>query len=100
MFWSVTQTLMSGLATTFEIFILTLVFALPLGLVIAFGLMSKFKPLRYLLEVIVWVNESWVTDNHTTLNFVLVDTTEEKTYVIAGFTLIEELTEHFNTSNC
>ena len=49
MFWSVTQTLMSGLATTFEIFILTLVFALPLGLVIAFGLMSKFKPLRYLL---------------------------------------------------
>ena len=55
MFWSVTQTLMSGLATTFEIFILTLVFALPLGLVIAFGLMSKFKPLRYLLEVIVWV---------------------------------------------
>ena len=55
MFWSVTQTLLSGLATTFEIFILTLVFALPLGLVIAFGLMSKFKPLRYLLDVIVWV---------------------------------------------
>ena len=33
MFWIVTQGLLSGLATTFQIFILTLVFALPLGLV-------------------------------------------------------------------
>lgn len=55
MFWSVTQTLMSGLATTFEIFIFTLIFALPLGLIFSFGLMSKFKPLRYLLQLIVWV---------------------------------------------
>ena len=33
MFWIVTQSLLSGLATTFEIFILTLIFALPLGLI-------------------------------------------------------------------
>ena len=40
MFWTVTQSLLTGLATTFEIFILTLIFALPLGLVLAFGLLS------------------------------------------------------------
>ena len=55
MFWNVTQSLMNGLATTFEIFILTLIFALPLGLVVAFGSMSKFKPLRYLVEMLVWI---------------------------------------------
>ncbi|MDD6155965.1 MAG: amino acid ABC transporter permease [Lachnospiraceae bacterium] len=55
MFWEVTQTLLMGLWTTFQIFILTLLFALPLGLIMSFGLMSKFKPLRYLLNVLVWV---------------------------------------------
>ena len=55
MFWQVTQTLIAGLWTTFQIFALTLVFALPLGLIMSFGLMSKLKPLRYLLNVIVWV---------------------------------------------
>ena len=55
MFWEVTQTLLLGLWTTFQIFILTLLFALPLGLIMSFGLMSKFKPLRYLLNVLVWV---------------------------------------------
>lgn len=55
MFWTVTQSLMSGLWTTFEIFILTLIFALPLGLILAFGSMSKFKPLRYLVQLLVWV---------------------------------------------
>ena len=55
MFWTVTQSLLSGLATTFEIFIFTLIFALPLGLLLAFGAMSRFQPLRYLIQVIVWV---------------------------------------------
>ena len=55
MFWSVTQSLLGGLVTTFEIFIYTLIFALPLGLVLAFGSMSKWKPLRYLIEVLVWI---------------------------------------------
>ena len=45
MFWNVTQALMSGLWTTFEIFILTLIFSLPLGLIFAFGLLSRFKPI-------------------------------------------------------
>ena len=55
MFWSVTQSLLGGLVTTFEIFIYTLIFALPLGLVLAFGSMSKLKPLRYLIQVLVWI---------------------------------------------
>lgn len=55
MFWIVTQALLDGFATTFQIFIMTLLFALPLGLLIALGLLSKFKPLHYFLEVIVWV---------------------------------------------
>lgn len=55
MFWTVTQSLLNGLATTFEIFIFTLIFALPLGLVVAFGAMSKFKPLKYLVNILVWI---------------------------------------------
>ncbi len=55
MFWSVTQSLLGGLLTTFQIFIFTLLIALPLGLIIAFGAMSKFKPLRYLVDILVWV---------------------------------------------
>ena len=55
MIWTVTQSLLGGLATTFEIFILTLIFSLPLGLLVAFGSMSRFRPLRYLINVIVWV---------------------------------------------
>lgn len=55
MFWSVTQSLLGGLLTTFQIFIFTLLFALPLGLILAFGSVSKFKPLRYLIQVLVWI---------------------------------------------
>lgn len=55
MFWSVTQSLLGGLLTTFQIFIFTLLFSLPLGLILSFGSMSKFKPLRYLVQVLVWI---------------------------------------------
>ena len=55
MFFSVTQSLLDGLLTTFQIFILTLIFALPLGLIIAFASMSKWRVLRSVIHVIVWV---------------------------------------------
>ena len=55
LFINVTKELLGGLATTFQIFILTLIFSLPLGLVLAFGIMSKWKPLRYLLQVFIWI---------------------------------------------
>ncbi|MGN0369647.1 MAG: amino acid ABC transporter permease [Butyrivibrio sp.] len=55
MFWEVTKTLLGGLGTTFEIFIFTLLFSLPLGLILAFGSMSKFKPLKILVDLLVWI---------------------------------------------
>lgn len=55
MFWTVTLELLNGLATTFQIFIFTLIFALPLGLLFALGIMSKWKPLRFLLQMLIWV---------------------------------------------
>ena len=55
MFWSVTQSLLGGLLTTFQIFLFTLLFSLPLGLILAFGSISRFSPLRYLIQVLVWI---------------------------------------------
>ena len=55
MFWTVTQSLLNGLATTFEIFILTLIFSLPFGLVLALGSRSKIRPLKYLVQILVWI---------------------------------------------
>ena len=52
---SVTLTLLEGLAVTLELFGLTLLFALPLGLVISFGSMSRCAPLRWAVKTIVWV---------------------------------------------
>ncbi|MBQ4136368.1 MAG: amino acid ABC transporter permease [Clostridia bacterium] len=54
-FWKVTLRLLEGFETTCLIFALTLVLALPLGLVISFGSMSKFKPLAYVTKVFVWI---------------------------------------------
>lgn len=54
-FAEVTLSLLSGLKTTCFIFALTLVIALPLGLIIAWGSMSRFKPLSYLVKVFVWI---------------------------------------------
>lgn len=55
MFWTVTLELLNGLATTFQIFLFTLILALPLGLLLALGIMSKWKPLRLLLQLLIWV---------------------------------------------
>ena len=55
MILSVTVQLLAGLLTTFKIFVLTLVFALPLGLILAFGCMSKLKPIRSLLQIFIWI---------------------------------------------
>ncbi len=53
--WRVTLSLLEGFGTTLEIFALTLLFALPLGLIIAFGSMSRFSPIRYASKFLVWV---------------------------------------------
>ena len=55
MFLSVTGRLLEGFGLTCWIFLITLVCAIPLGLIITFGSMSKFKPLRWLIRTFVWV---------------------------------------------
>lgn len=55
MILSVTVQLLAGLLTTFKIFVLTLVFALPLGLILAFGCMSKVKLIRSVLQIFIWI---------------------------------------------
>ena len=55
MFLSVTLSLLEGLSTLVELFFLTLLFSLPLGLIIAFGSMSRFKPLSWLTKTFVWI---------------------------------------------
>ncbi len=55
MFLEVTLNLLENFLVTLKLFGLTLLFSLPLGLIISFGTMSKFKPLKYLMKLIVWV---------------------------------------------
>ena len=55
MFWNVTKTLMIGLESTFRIFALTLVFSLPLGLILGIGSASRLRFLRAVIQVLVWV---------------------------------------------
>ena len=44
-----------GFLQTLKLFFVTLLGAIPLGLLIAFGSMSKFKPLSALMKTLVWV---------------------------------------------
>ena len=55
MFTTVTLSLLGGFWGTLKLFILTLVFSLPLGLVISFGSMSKRVVLRLPIRFIIWV---------------------------------------------
>ena len=55
MFETVTLTLLDGFGETLNVFAWTLVFSIPLGLVVCFGSMSKFAPLRLLTRGFVWV---------------------------------------------
>ena len=55
MFMPVLMQLLSGFGETIKVFILTLVFSIPLGLVVCFGSMSKFSPLRWLTRTFVWI---------------------------------------------
>ncbi len=55
MLLNVTLSLLEGFGTTLKLFFLTLVFSLPLGLLISFGTMSRITPLRGLIKTVVWV---------------------------------------------
>ena len=54
----VTLNLLNGFGLTCLIFILTLVFALPLGLLVSFCSMSRFKVIRAISKTFVWMIRS------------------------------------------
>ncbi len=55
MFWTVTLSLLEGFGVTLKIFLLTLMLALPLGLILSFGSMSKLRPLRWPVRMLIWI---------------------------------------------
>ena len=54
-FFEISLDLLVGFGETLKIFFVTLLFSLPLGLVIAFGSMSKWNPLSALTKGFVWI---------------------------------------------
>lgn len=54
-FGKITLELLKGFGTTLELFALTLVLAIPLGLLVCFCSMSKFKPVSYLTRILIWI---------------------------------------------
>ncbi len=54
-FLNVTSELLNGFTISFLLFALTLIFALPLGLLMSLCTMSKVAPLRVFMKIIVWV---------------------------------------------
>ena len=55
MFLPVTLALLGGFWESLKVFILTLAFSIPLGLVVCFGSMSRFRPLKWLTRGFVWI---------------------------------------------
>ena len=55
MFIEVTLNLLKAFFESLKLFGLTLIFSIPLGLIISFGSMSKFKPLKYLIKTFIWI---------------------------------------------
>ena len=53
--FDMTLLICQGAAVTLEIFVITLLLALPIGALAALGRISKFMPLRYLMEFYVWI---------------------------------------------
>ncbi len=58
MFVTVTLSILGGVLELLKLFALTLVFSLPLGLIIAFGLMSRVKFISSVCNVFVWIIRS------------------------------------------
>ena len=54
-FGRITLMLLEGFGTSCQLFLLTLVLSLPLGLIIMFGSTSGFTPLRWLSRTFVWI---------------------------------------------
>ena len=55
MFLQVSLSLLEGFGITLKIFLLTLLFALPLGLIISFGSMCRVSPIKWLIKGFIWI---------------------------------------------
>ena len=47
--------LLSGAATTLQVFALVLVFSIPLGIMLAFSMQIRLKSLQWLLHIYIWI---------------------------------------------
>ena len=47
--------LLSGAATTLQVFALVLVFSIPFGIMLAFSMQIRLKPLQWLLHIYIWI---------------------------------------------
>lgn len=54
-FWRVSVNISDGLGVTLGLFALTLLFSIPLGLIISLGAISRFKPLSWLVKFYIWL---------------------------------------------
>lgn len=52
-FWTITKNLLQGFSVTCELFALTLVLAIPLGLLVTFG--TRVKGFRWIVRTIIWI---------------------------------------------
>jgi hypothetical protein len=71
-------------------------------LVVERSVTATFVFLQYVnlsLELFVRSDGVRVSDYLTTFNFLLVNATEEKTYVVTSFTCVKDLAEHLDTGN-
>lgn len=53
--WNTVLQMLEGSEITLEIFFITLILALPLGLMAALGRLSKWRPVSFLMEIYIWI---------------------------------------------
>ena len=55
MFWIVTRDMLEGFGVSLQLFALSLVCSLPLGLIVSFGTMSRFALVRNITKTFIWI---------------------------------------------
>lgn len=53
--FEILPSLLNGASMTLQVFALVLIFSIPLGIVVAFALKVRWKPLHYLIDLYIWV---------------------------------------------
>ena len=53
--WNISMFILEGAVISVKIYAVTLIFSIPLGMVCAMGKLTRFAPLKWLLEVYTWL---------------------------------------------